>query len=671
MKTIDREMSWLDFNHRCLHMASRKDIPLLERVNFLGITYSNMAEFIAVRFSAVVEGFVSSKKVSDDLHNSNYDEKYENLLKGIKAFKKHQIATYQNLKRTLHKELGVDLIDDYKNLSKKEAAWVDDYFDREIIQVLAPVTYDSSKELPIMGDAEIQFLVKLSDKTGKHVVCLMSVPSHIRRIVKISEKRFIFVEQIIEKNLHRLFVGKKVEDSIQFQTFKFVQNMDTNDTEFVVDKVRKYLSDRDYSNNNIFLDIHYRKKSELWKVLYKIFDVYKRHTFVTKSPIGLECLKEKFYSNQKYEFSPFKSQPAGDLITERGIFDYLSREDIMLHHPYESFSTVIDFIREAAKDDDVISIKQTLYRVASKSKLIDALCEASRRGKKVVIMLELKARFDERRNVELIETLKEAGCTLVYGVPDLKVHAKMCLVTRRWKKGVKIFSHVGTGNYNESTAKGYTDISYMTSNDKIGKDLNDIFNMISGFSVPSKIHHVYFSPGGIRKQIYSLIDREIHNVKKGKKSHVVLKMNSLCDYGMIKKIYEAAEKGVKLHIICRGICSLVARKNITVKSVVGRFLEHSRIYYFENGGHPEIMIASSDLMTRNLDHRVELLIPIKDAACKKKLINILHLTWEDEKNTYWMKNNGNYAKDKGKKDVHHTLIKKSISALKASKRTKW
>ena len=667
MKTVDREISWLSFNYRCLHMAMRDDIPFLERMNFLGITYSNMSEFIAVRFSAVVEGFVSSKKIVDDLRNSDYDRKYNELLKGIGKFKKCQTEVYDSLKSKLHKKLGVDLIDDYKDLGKKETEFVDNYFDDEILPILTPITYDSSKELPVMIDNEIQFLVQLSDRHGRSTVCFMTIPSHIERIVKLSEKRFILVEQIIEKNLKRLFVGKKVEDFIQFNTYKFVQNMDSDDSEFVVDKVQKYLSDRDYSNNNIFLDIHYKnKRTNLVKVLYKIMDVYKGHTFITKAPLCLECLKDKFYRDQKYEYSPFKSQLPSDYVTERGILDYLSKEDILIHHPYESFSLIIDFINEAARDEDVISIKQTLYRVASNSKLIDALCEASRRGKKVIIMLELKARFNERQNVEMIETLKEAGCTLIYGVPDLKVHAKMCLVTKRVKKGIRIYSHIGTGNYNESTAKAYTDISYMTSNEKIGKDLNDIFNMISGFSAPDKINHVYFSPRGIRKRIYQLIDREIEYTKKGKTAKVILKMNGLCDYDMIKKIYEAAKKGVKFKIICRGICSLIPRKNIEIKSIVGRFLEHSRIYYFENNGDPTVMIASADLMTRNLDRRIELMTPIKDPTCKKKLMWILKLTWKDGKNSYWMKGDG-YSKSKGKIDVHSIFVKKSITSMKLSK----
>lgn len=672
MRTVDREISWLNFNYRCLHMAMRDSIPFLERLNFLGITFSNMSEFVAVRFSSVIEGFLSAGKVVDDLGNSNFDKKYENLLPAIMKFKEKQYDVYVGLRKKLQKKLGVDLIDDYEELSKKEAEWCDNYFDDDILPVLTPITYDSTKELPIMADNEVQFLLKLSDRHGASTICFMAVPSHIERIVKLSKSRFILVEEIIERNLKRLFVGKKVEGYIQFKTYKFVRNVSSDENEFILDRVRKYLSERDFTNHTIFLDVRYKKKhTDLIKVLYKLMDVYKGHVFTTKHPLRLECLSKRFYHSKKYEYEPFKPQVPSDLIGEKGILDYLSRDDILLHHPYDSFDLVVDFVKEAARDDKVISIKQTLYRVSSNdSQLIQGLCEASRRGKKVIVMLELKARFNERQNVALIETLKDAGCTLIYGLERFKVHAKMCLVTRKAKKGLKIFAHVGTGNYNESTAKVYTDISFMTSNDKIGKDLNDVFNMISGFSFPKAVEHVYFSPKGIRKRIFELIDREVKNVRKGGEGHVVLKMNGLCDLKTIKKINEAAEEGVIFNIICRGICSLVPKKNIRIKSIVGRYLEHSRIYYFDDNGHPTVLIASADLMTRNLDNRVEIMVPIKDSTCKKRLIDILKTCWKDEANTYWMTENKDYVKEVGDRDAHKIFMKKSAAALKVPKKEK-
>ena len=673
MRAVDREISWLNFNYRCLHMAMRDSIPFLERLNFLGITYSNMSEFVAVRFSSVIEGFLSSNKVVDDLGNSNFDKKYEKLLPAIMKFKEKQYSVYSDLKKGLSKELGVELIDDYEDLSKKESEWCEKYFDDEILPILTPITYDSTKELPIMADNEVQFLLKLSDRHGTNTICFMAVPSQTERIVKLSKTRFVLVEEIIQMNFKRLFVGKKVDGYIQFKTYKFVRNIANDDSEFILDRVRKYLSERDFTNHTIFLDVRYRKKhTELIKVLYKLMDVYKGHVFTTKYPLRLECLCKRFYHSKKHEYDAFKPQVPNDFVGEKGFFKYLSRDDILIHHPYESFDLVIDFIKEAARDDKVLSIKQTLYRVSSEdSQLIKALCEASKKGKKVTVMLELKARFDERRNVALIETLKDAGCTLIYGLERFKVHAKMCLITRKGKKGVKTFFQVGTGNYNENTAKAYTDISYMSSNEKMSKELNDVFNMISGFSYPKGTEHVYFSPKGIRKKIFQLIDREIKNVKKGKEGHVVMKMNGLCDLKTIKKINEAAKEGVRFDIICRGICSLIPRENIRIKSIVGRFLEHSRIYYFDNDGHPSVFISSADMMTRNLDNRVELMIPIKVTACKKRLIWILKTCWKDEWNTYWMTENKDYRKAVGDRDAHKIFMKKSSEVLKVPKDKKW
>lgn len=673
MKTIDREISWVNFNYRVLHQAMREEIPFLERLKFLGISFSNMNEFIAVRFSSVLEGFLRNSKKPDDLGRTNYDKKYASLLPVIMKFKASQYKTYEELISKMKSTIGVTLYDNYKDLSVKDKKIANGYFEENIFPVLTPVTYDSTKELPLLADGEQHFLIKLSSRGDGGVLCMLTIPKHLNRIVELESKKYILVEEIIKMNIQSLFIGKKIEDYITFKTYKFVTDTLSSDTdEFIVDRMKKYLNQRDFTNNNVFLDVRTNSKhTDLVKVLYKLMNVYKRHVYVTKHPLLLDCLTSSFYKNSKYEYKKFTPQIPSDFIGEEGIMTHLLKEDILIQHPYESFDLVLDFLREAAEDVDVLSIKQTLYRVSSEnSPLIGALCRAAMKGKKVAILLEIKARFDETQNIGLIEKLKKAGCTLIYGMETLKVHCKMCLVTKKTKKGIKIFSHVGTGNYNDKTAKIYTDISFMTTNYKTGADLNAVFNMLSGFSNPKDIKSLYFSPFGIRKKLIDLIDREVKHVKNGKKGLVVLKMNSLCDLKMIKKINDAASKGVKFEIICRGICSLIADKNIMIKSIVGRFLEHSRIYYFYNNDDPDVFISSADLMTRNLDSRVEIMVPIKDNESKKKLLNILTIFRRDEKNMYYMDSERNYLKGHGKIDSHEIFCERSMVQYKIPKKMK-
>lgn len=670
MKVIDRELSWLSFNYRCLDNAARSNNPLLERLNFLGITDSNLSEFISVRFSYVLGGFLSNKKILDDLGKKNFEKKYENLLEGILEFKNEQYVVYRSLMKSLKEELGVVLIDDYDELPSKHKKFCEKYFEENVLPLLTPVAYDSTKELPVLADDELHFLIQVSDKK-KSAICLMAVPKQVERVVQLSDKKFVLVEELIGHNIHRLFVGKHIEGFVQFKTYRYISNIEIDEEEFILDKVKRYLTERDLSNNAVFLDVRASKKDQdLVKVLYKLMDVYKRHIFVTPRPLLLNFLSSRFYEDPKYQYKPFKPQEVNEVIGDRGIMKYLQKEDLLIHHPYESFETIIDLIREAAEDSEVISIKQTLYRVSSNhSALIKELCKASQNGKNVVVMLELKARFSEKKNISLIETLKSAGVTIVYGFTNLKVHSKLLIIMKKTKKELRIFSHIGTGNYNEETAKIYTDISFLTSNKKIGKELNDLFNMISGFSAPGKTEHIYYSPKGIRSQLCKLIKREIAHAKDGNDAHVWIKVNAICDKEMIEIIYEAAKKGVKFDIICRGICSIVATKNIKIKSVVGRYLEHSRIYGFYNDGKPTLMISSADLLTRNLDHRVELMVPIKDKKCKNKLAKIFDVTWDDEKNSYWMMSeDGKFARAHGKKDCHQMFIDHSLESLKARKK---
>lgn len=341
------------------------------------------------------------------------------------------------------------------------------------------------------------------------------------------------------------------------------------------------------------------------------------------------------------------------------IFNMLKSEDILLHHPYDDYNTVVKFIEHAAYDPDVLAIKQTLYRVSSyDSPIINALCNAAKNGKHVAVLIEIKARFDELNNIKLISKLKEAGVIVILGLEHLKTHCKMCLVIRDEEGKKKIYSHIGTGNYNEKTSKIYTDLSYFTSKQKIGMDLLNVFNIISGNSAPDeKLQKIAYSPVTLRKTLIKCINREIEHAKKKKKAEIFIKVNSLSDPIMVNKLYEAADAGVEVYIICRSVCSIVPRDNLYVKSIVGRFLEHSRIYYFKNNKSSEYFISSADLLTRNLDKRVETLVSVKDSNVTKKLDWIIKVMKKDERNSFVMRKNGTFSKEKGTFDSHEYMIK--------------
>jgi len=674
MKCIDRELSWLDFNYRVIHQATRKSVPLLERIKFLGIGFNNLNEFTAVRFSSVIDGMLNPAEVEDDLRDSDFNRKYRKLLPALDKFKNQAYETYGSLMKELRK-VGVTVIDAVRDMTGSDKKFCRDYFDEYILPTLYPTTYDTDADIPLLSDKEVHMFVRLSDRKRKNVLCFVTIPGRLPRLVQVSDKRYVLIEEIVKSNIHKLFLEKKIEDIIEFKTYKYISDgdFDTDGSEFVTDRMRSYLEKRDYTNHNVALDIRSngKKSDDFVKVLYKLLDVPKQHVYITDKPVGLSCLCSTFYSDPELEYKPFKPQTSADFVGDEGVIKHLDMEDILIQHPYESFDLVVDFIKGASRDRDVISIKQTLYRVSSEdSPIINALCDASRRGKKVVVLLEVKARFDERQNLFLVDKLRDAGCTVICGMSKLKVHCKMLLVTKMTSKGLRIYSHVGTGNYNDKTAKIYTDISYLTSSQKIGRELNSVFNMISGFSNPNeKAENIYFSPYGIRKAVLNLIDREVKNVANGKEGYVILKVNGLCDYKTIKHIYAAAKKGVKFKLIVRGICSIVPTKNIQVKSIVGRFLEHSRIYYFHNDGKPEMYIASADLMTRNLDKRVELMTPVKSVTCKKKLMNILKVFAVDTYNSYTMNGNGDFEfnkrKDKEKRiNAHEVFIRNACNQYK-------
>jgi len=642
---INRELSWLDFNKRVLHQSIRDEIPLLERLKFLGISSSNLDEFIMVRFSSLVNNVINER--NNDISGLSYEEEYEKVLESIKEFKLLQNSSYKNLLKIINKN-NIHICK-YDNLTKKEREYIENIFNKNIYPLLTPMSYDTTKEFPPIKSKQLNIIVSLEDKYNKNLQVISIIPiEHLERLYKVETddeiNKYIFLEDIVFTFLNKIFVNKNILNKGCMRILKEGNIEIEHDKDiYLVDRMKSSLLLREYSEP-IFMEVTDTLSKQVIKILMKMFKLNKSHVFKSDNLLDYSFLISMPIKNQILQYNEFNSQYPQELIGEHDMFTAIDNNDILLHHPYESFDPIVKFIEHASIDSNVVAIKQTLYRVSSKdSPIVEALCKAAINGKQVSVLLEIKARFDENRNISLIEKLKLAGCRIIYGMDELKTHCKFIVVVKRTHKGgLKLYSHLGTGNYNDKTSEIYTDLSYFTSNQKISEDLLHIFNILSGFSEPSTdINKLYFAPYNLRNKIYQLIDNEIKQAKNKKKTCITLKLNSLSDKDIIKKLYFASENGVKINIICRGICSMKPiNKNITIRSVIGRYLEHSRMYYFHNSG---IYISSADLLTRNLDRRVEILIPLEEENIKIKALSILTYYFKDNVNTYVMNKEGKYS----------------------------
>lgn len=654
---IERDISWLSFNRRVLFQTMRLGVTsLIERMKFLGITSSNLDEFLMVR-------------VSDASFNNI--ELYRKLWKDVKAFKRAQEKIFD----THIKELSNDhntILSKYKDLSDAHKDEVKDIF-KTIYPLLVPLIHNTNIEFPLIHSKELCILVSF-DSGEIGMIPIGRIPRMYRLSDSGKKKVYITSEEIIYPFIQKeLFVDTNIKYKTTFRILREASiTVDADTNTFIVDRMKNVLRLRETSKP-IIMEIG--DKSIPNNTLVQLCDaleiekskVYKANTildyrFLIGKPFAIDGNYEEFT-----EYIPKK------LLKRMDMFEAIDREDIILHHPFDSFEPVVRFISDAADDPDVVSIRQTLYRVSSESSpIIEALCRASARGKDVNVLLEIKARFDEEQNIYLIDKLKESGCKVICGIEEYKTHAKFALVVKKKKKGgFKCYAHVGTGNYNDKTSSVYTDLSLFTQDNKICTDLITVFNILSGKSNPvDKVEKIKFAPFNIRSSIYRLIDREIKNVKKGGKGMVIIKVNSISDEEMVNKIYEASEAGVKFNIICRGICSIKPiNKNIMIKSIVGRFLEHSRVYYFYNNSNHELYISSADLLTRNLDRRVEIMVPVTSKKCKNQVYRILSTYLLDEVNSFIMSKNGKFYSPKNKGiDSHQTFIDEVIRHDKITKK---
>lgn len=641
-KFYNRELSWLGFNYRVLSEARDKSIPLMERLKFLSITASNLDEFFMIRVASLKD-MVHAKYTKKDIAGLTPKEQLDAISQGTHELVETQYSTYNRSFLPALKRQGLKIVTQYENLTKEQASYVDTYFLKEVYPVLTPMAVDSSRPFPLIRNKSLNIAALLMDKKRKDTIdfATVQVPSVLPRVVTIpSEKEgdttIILLEQIIEKNIQKLFLNYKVLTATPYRVMRNADlTIDEDEAADLLIEIEKQLKKRQWGEA-IRLEVEYGIDKRLLKILKKELMIQEEDIFKINGPLDLTFLM-KVYAMEGFEHLKepgYTPQPPKNLDMDRDLFEQIREGDILLHHPYETFNPVVNFVRLAAKDPDVLAIKQTLYRVSSNSPIIASLAQAAENGKQVTVLVELKARFDEENNIVWARKLEKAGCHVIYGLLGLKTHSKITLVVRKEEDGIRRYVHLGTGNYNDSTAKLYTDMGMFTCKRQYGEDATAVFNMLSGYSEPLAWNKLSLAPIWLRNKFVSLINRERDNALAGKPAKIIAKMNSLCDAGIIKALYEASAAGVEIELIVRGICCLKQgvkgmSETIHVRSIVGTFLEHSRIYYFENDGNSEIYMGSADWMPRNLDKRVEILFPVEDEKLKAEILHILDVQLAD------------------------------------------
>lgn len=647
----NRELSWLEFNQRVLDEAENTENPLFERIKFLSIVSSNLDEFFMVRVASLKEQ-VNVGYEKEDV--SGLTPKAQ--LKEI-SIRVHKMVEEQSkhLKRSLIPLLrrnGVNLIDVDK-LSSVQEAFLEEYFTDIVYPVLTPLAVDSSRPFPLILNKSLN-IATLLQKDEEEEFATVQVPSVLPRYVEIPSdkegcKYYVLLENIIKKYIQRLFVGHKVLCAYPYRITRNADlSIDEEEAEDLLLEIEKSIKKRKWGET-IRLEIENKVDERILNILQKSLKVGKKDIYYIEGPIDLTFLMKMYglkgYKHLKYD--DYEPTTPKDLLGEEDIFEAVRKKDILLYHPFESFEPVVNLVQTAAKDKKVLAIKQTLYRVSGQSPIIKALAEAAEAGKQVTVLVELKARFDEENNIQWARRLEQAGCHVIYGLVGLKTHSKVTLIVRREEDGIRRYVHLGTGNYNDITARFYTDFGLLTCNERIGADASAVFNTLSGYSDPPKLHKITMAPTDLRDKFNKLIRREAKNARDGKEAKIIVKINSLCDADIIKELYKASIDGVQIELIVRGICGLIPgiegiSDNITVRSIVGKYLEHTRAYYFYNGGEEEIYLSSADWMPRNLDRRVELMFPIEDEVMKERLKHYLDILLLDVVKSKIKDNKGNY-----------------------------
>ena len=661
-KYFNRELSWLEFNKRVLEIYDRKNLLLGEKMKFLSIFSENLDEFFMVRVGTLWDQSKYDKRESDRT-GLTPDEQLVKISKKTKDLIKGLYYRYDLFKEKI-KKIDISLVE-VKSLNKKEKNTAEEIFFNSIFPNLTLRVFKKEQEFPLIKNQTLNILLELS-KGKESYLGNVQVPEKEDRIINIGSKnkrKFILLEDLIMSKIDFLFDSYELKDKI---IYRVTRNADLNyskeETEDLLEKIEKSIKKRKWGQ---VVRLEYGEEYKNSKLLYflnKKFNIGNRENYKIPGPIDVSFLnfflKKKWF--QKYLFSDFNRKNIFEGY-EGSIFKAIREKDYFCQFPYDDFSSILDFLKLAARDKKVIAIKQTLYRVSKNSPIIQALIEAANNGKNVTVVLEVKARFDEENNIAWAKRLEQAGVQVILSPLKIKTHTKLLLVIRKEKEGkdgLRKYAHLSTGNYNEKTAIIYEDIGIFTQDDKIGEDIISIFNYLTSGKEIASTKSLITSPFDTRDFIYDMIDEEIKEAKSGRKALIKMKMNSLIDHGVIYKLYEASEAGVKTELIIRGICGLVPNENITVKSLVGRFLEHSRIYYFYAKGEEKTYISSMDMMERNLNRRVETLNPVLAADIKQRIKLLLKNLIKDTENSYYLNKRGAYIKRsfKNKFDVHRYLI---------------
>ena len=684
MKSIDlnkpeyffnRELSWLKFNLRVLKEAAVKTTPLLERLKFVAITASNLDEFFMVRVAGLWDKWedgINQRDASGLTVKEQLDEISASAHEQVKLQYKYMLSILKELESN-----GIRICRVSK-ISKKGRGWLDEYYREVVYPVLTPMAVDTSRPFPMLANKSLNIAVRLTNAENEEFFALVQVPSILPRFLELPThegRAFILLEKIIAMHLGELFELYNIK---QYDPFRITRDSDLDideDTEDLMAEIKKSIRKRK-RGEPVRLEFGKKCNREIREFLVDALDVTEREIYFQRGPLDLTFLS-KFAHIKGCEdmcFEPIVPvNPPAEFCGYDDIFEAIREKDRLVHHPYESFDVVVDFVKKAATDPNVLAIKQTLYRVSGNSPIIAALAKAAENGKQVTVLVELKARFDEENNIQWATKLEKAGCHVIYGLTGLKTHCKICLVVRKDKDGIRRYLHMGTGNYNDSTARFYTDIGMFTCREEYGVDASSLFNVLTGYSTPPEYNKFIVAPHGMRPFFEAMIIQETENAKLGLPAKITAKVNSLVDPEIISLLYDASNAGVKIDLIVRGICCLVPgvhgfSENIRVISIVGQLLEHSRIFIFENNSNPLYYMGSADWMPRNLDRRVELVFPVEDEDIKKRVQEVITVSFKDTVNARQQLSTGVY-KSVDKRGKHKMNCQKFFSklALKAQK----
>jgi len=661
---FSRDLSWIEFNHRVLEEAINPELPLLDRIKFISIFFTNLDEFYMIRISGLKEQ-IRANIIEPSIDGLSPMEELKRAEGMIKPLVDTLLKYWNNTLLDELKENNI-FISCIEDLTEKEQSKLSEYFNDEIYPVLTPLAFDPGRPFPYISNLSLSFAIQVKKPNSELYFARLKVPSILPRLIRLEDiipsertnsndefvAKFIWIDDLIKNNISSLFSGLEV---ISAHKFRITRNTDLAIQEDEADDLLAIIEEnvkRRKFGSVVRFEVEKDMPKFMIEILSKNLQISEKDLQVVNGPIGISSIMSLYnlplHHLKEKPFHPILPKEFDDEEPD-SIFKIITQKDILLHHPYDSFSPVIDMIKEASRDKDVLAIKQTLYRIGSDSPIIKYLIEAAEAGKQVAVLVELKARFDEENNIFWAKALEKAGVHVVYGLVGLKTHSKMTLIVRKENNKVKRYVHLGTGNYNPSTAKLYTDYGLFTDDEDICSDASEVFNYLTGYSEQKIYRKLWVAPLNIRNHFLKMISDEIDTAKAGKKAHLIFKMNSLVDPILIASLYEASKHGVKIDLIVRGICCLVPQvaglsENIIVRSIVGRFLEHSRVYYFYNGGDEQIYLGSADLMQRNLDRRVETLFPIEDKSIKKSIKEtVLDISLKDNQKSRILMPNRKYV----------------------------